>query len=916
MRKSFTSYLTLVFSILIQFNPPKACACGSGASTVTNLPSLGGSTVQVSGINSAGQIAGTSYTTGDRAARAFRYSSGTTADLGTLGGNNSQGFAINSQGWVAGEADLAHFAGTHAVLVKGGAPIDLGTLGGSYSSAAALNDAGQVVGSSLTAGDSEMDAFLFDGTSMTNLGSLGGGGSSAKAINQNGLITGDLLDENFENHAFVFANGAMTDLGTLGGDYSSPFALNDSGLIVGESSTTNSQTHAFVYSGGPMQDIGTLGGTYSTAAAVNNAGQVVGTSTTLNDASTDGFIWSAGVMTDLGTLGGTDTEPASINSLGQVVGYSITGGGQSHAFLWQNGTIADLNTLLPTNSGWELFDALLINDSGRIVGDGAYNGVSQTYVLDFVAANHSPVAVAGADQTVECPTPVTLDGSASSDPDGDALTFEWRLSGNVIGTNSTLSGTFSLGTNVVTLKVNDPCGSSSEATVKVIVVDTTAPTISCPGNVTVSVNTNCLAAAPDLTSLATASDSCGSVSVTQNPVAGTLLGLGAHTVTLTATDASGNTASCSTTLTVADKTPPVIISGPAIAPISAGAGCQAAVPAVTSQIVATDNCTPSGSLAISQNPIAGTSVGLGQHNILITVTDGAGNSASGSLSFSVVDTTAPTILSVPGPFTASSDANCQAPVPNVLSGVQASDGCTPANQLVLTQSPIAGTSLGLGQHTIVVSVTDASGNTSTANVSFTVVDTTAPSITSAPSSLTVSANAQCLASVPNVIPSIVAADNCTPANQLVITQSPAAGTTLGHGQYTITVTVTDAAGNSTSQNIPFTVADTTAPTIQSLSVNPNVLSTSNGKPVPVTVSATVSDNCDSAPFTRITSITANESTAAGDIQITGNLTANLAATRNPAGNGRIYTITVTSTDASGNSSTSTVNVSVPKGKKG
>src|SRR5438105_4206319 len=104
---------------------------------------------------------------------------------------------------------------------------------------------------------------------------------------------------------------------------------------------------------------------------------------------------------------------------------------------------------------------------------------------------YAPVPVVGPDQTVDCHTLVTLDGSHSSDPDGDALSFEWTCAGYVLGTNATLAGTFSYGTNLVTLKVSDPCGASSTATVTVTVIDTNPPAITGPGAVTISADSGC-----------------------------------------------------------------------------------------------------------------------------------------------------------------------------------------------------------------------------------------------------------------------------------------------------------------------------------------------------------------------------------------------------------------------------------------
>jgi len=107
------------------------------------------------------------------------------------------------------------------------------------------------------------------------------------------------------------------------------------------------------------------------------------------------------------------------------------------------------------------------------------------------------------------------------------------------------------------------------------------------------------------------------------------------------------------------------------------------------------------------------------------------------------------------------------------------------------------------------------------------------------------------------------------------------------------------------------VVDTTPPTIQSLTASTCVLSPPNGKLTPVTLSVVATDNCDPAPVTKLISITCSDPALPGDMQITGNLTGLLAATKSQSGGDRVYTLTVQSTDASGNSSTCSVLVTVP-----
>ena len=90
-------------------------------------------------------------------------------------------------------------------------------------------------------------------------------------------------------------------------------------------------------------------------------------------------------MQDLGTLEGDFLSAApcchTINNGGQIVGFSIPGPlGSGRAFLWQNGVMTDLNTLIPKDSGWYLQQAQSINDAGQIAGYGTNNGAVHAFL--------------------------------------------------------------------------------------------------------------------------------------------------------------------------------------------------------------------------------------------------------------------------------------------------------------------------------------------------------------------------------------------------------------------------------------------------------------------------------------------------------------------------------------------------------
>jgi hypothetical protein len=116
-----------------------------------------------------------------------------------------------------------------------------------------------------------------------------------------------------------------------------------------------------------------------------------------------------------------------------------------------------------------------------ITASDAQSMTSVSFALNAGAdANRAPVADAGPDETIECTghdgTQVTLNGTDSSDPDGDPLSFSWT---GPFGTATGSAPTVLLpdGAHEITLTVSDEAGASSTDSVTMSIVDTTPPVI-------------------------------------------------------------------------------------------------------------------------------------------------------------------------------------------------------------------------------------------------------------------------------------------------------------------------------------------------------------------------------------------------------------------------------------------------------
>ena len=128
--------------------------------------------------------------------------------------------------------------------------------------------------------------------------------------------------------------------------------------------------------------------------------------------------------------------------------------------------------------------AVTEDDAGEVEVTAESGDFTDTLIIPVVvlALNEPPTADAGDDQTLECPGPVTRDGSGSSDPNDDIVSFEWFIGEEMIADTETAEVELPVGVTVVTLVVTDATDLSDSDEVTITVEDTTQPAINCPAN--------------------------------------------------------------------------------------------------------------------------------------------------------------------------------------------------------------------------------------------------------------------------------------------------------------------------------------------------------------------------------------------------------------------------------------------------
>lgn len=443
-----------------------------------------------------------------------------------------------------------------------------------------------------------------------------------------------------------------------------------------------------------------------------------------------------------------------------------------------------------------------------------------TIDCEDVMANANPVTCSA---NVTVPAPTTSDNCNIA-----ALINDYNNS-------SDASFVYPVGITNVLWTLTDVAGNTANCTSVITVNDDVDPTANCPDDTAIMDIEMCTATYTDNISML--SDNCSLVTVayeltgeTQGSGTGKLsdivLNLGVTNVEYTVSDNTDNTVICTFSVTVSDNESPNFTQVPADQNFPTNENdCNAVVPDLVSEAMATDNCTTN--VSITQNPTEGTPFDGSQGNtleVMVIATDDNNNTTTEIVTLTLVDNTNPEII-CPSNINISTDpglcvANVTTPQPTTSDNCGI-DAATLNNDFNNTDN--ASGEYAVGTTTVNWGISDFTGNVATCSMTVTVTDTENPVVTCA--DITIDTDSDICGAIYTDAATIIE-DNCMiasisytyPNGNLV---PPFTTTVQGRiedfelevGTLEFTYDIEDATGGVTSCVFEVTVVDNTGPVI-------------------------------------------------------------------------------------------------------
>jgi hypothetical protein len=429
----------------------------------------------------------------------------------------------------------------------------------------------------------------------------------------------------------------------------------------------------------------------------------------------DGFCTATAsvTITEPTVLTASITAQTNVDCFGNSNGsatVSATGGTIEYTYLWDD-PLAQTNAAA-INLAADTYHVIVTDDQGCTATATA------TIIID----------------DNELPTVITQNIDAELNPTSLSITASQINNGShdncAIQSMSVSPNSFTcanVGPNLVTLTVTDTNGNINTGTATVTVKDLILPVISgMPVNKTVNLSGGNCSALVGWTA-PTATDNCGMASLlssddTYNENGNTLLGIGVHTITYTATDVNGNIATASFTVTVVDHSAPTITNCPGNITVNTDNNiCGARIFYVQPNV---NDCNGASLTINNNNYLSGNIFPLGTTVVTWTATDASNNLTSCSFNVTVEDHQAP-IANVASLPTVTGECLVTVPTPTALDNCDGTINGIPDGPTTYSAT---------GTYTIVWTYTDSHGNNSSQNQTVN-VSATPPVINTQPVSL-------------------------------------------------------------------------------------------------------------------------------------------------------------------------------------